>query len=326
MTPQYGGGTGPIGPIGGILWASAGPADAQSWSLPSMRRLIALALAAVLLGLLASPVAAAGTQRTWRAGLGSGSVNGRGTLTAFTDGTGVLDVSLKSLRRSSTYRLEIRKGGCSTVGKLLAKPGYVRTGTNGAVIASRPLSMGQMNAVWGTARTGSISLRIASGGSVKCGYLTFYRATRVRIPGIGIDMPVVPGPSGYPYCNVAMYQKVLSQPTEPGVLFIFAHARKGMFLPLLNASKINNGASLLGRTVYVYASNSVVHVYTITKVRRHVKSIQSAVTQTTEKLWLQTSEGPNTSYPKLVIEADRTGTQPTTYKASHPTPHIVHCG
>ena len=30
-------------------------------------------------------------------------------------------------------------------------------------------------------------------------------ATRVRIAALDIDLPVVKGPSGYPYCDVAMY-------------------------------------------------------------------------------------------------------------------------
>ena len=291
-----------------------------------MRRSLALALALVLAGLLAAPVSAATTQRNWYAGLGSSSVNGRATLSGYTDGTGRIALSLKSLRRGATYRIEIRAGRCTALGKLLAKPGYITTSSKGTASGSRALSVSQMNNTWGVGRTGSIAVRLVSGTSATCGNLFYYRATRVRIPGYSIDMPVVPGPSGYPYCNVAMYQKVLSQPTEPGVTFIYAHARRGMFLSLLNASKINNGAAMIGKTVYVYASNSVVHIYRITKVRRHVSSIQGALSVTSEKLWLQTSEGPNTSYPKLVIEADRTGTQRTTYSASHPTPHPVKCG
>ena len=66
------------------------------------------------------------------------------------------------------------------------------------------------------------------------------------------------GPAGYPYCNVAMYMKTLYQPGEPGITSIYAHARKGMFLPLLNHSKVNNGASMIGKLVYVYTTGSSV--------------------------------------------------------------------
>jgi hypothetical protein len=44
-----------------------------------------------------------------------------------------------------------------------------------------------------------------------------------------------------------------------------------------------------------------------------------------ERLWLQTSTGPNTSYPKLIVEAIRYKTAKTTYSASHPTARPVSC-
>jgi len=124
---------------------------------------------------------------------------------------------------------------------------------------------------------------------------------------------------------VAMYQKILWQPTEPGVTFLFAHARTGMFLPLLTASKINSGKAMLGKLVYVYTSDSMKYTYKITQVKLNVKSIQSAVGITSERLWLQTSTGPNFTYPKLVIVGVRTASTPVSYAESHPTPHIVHC-
>jgi hypothetical protein len=291
-----------------------------------MRRPLALALALALLGLVAAPVSAATTQRTWYAGITPGSVNGRATLTASTSGTALLSVALKGLWRGSVYRIEIRAGTCAAIGTLLARVGSVITDATGTAAADRNVNVTQMNKVWSVARTGKIAVRFVSGSSVKCGNLYFYTATRVRIPGYGIDLPVVAGPSGYPYCNVAMYQRILWQPTEPGVTFIYAHARKGMFLPLLAASKVNNGAAMVGKLAYVYASNSVMHTYQITRVRRHVSSIQSSLSITYEKLWLQTSEGPNSSYPKLVIEAKRIATQPAAVSSSHPVPHIVRCG
>jgi hypothetical protein len=289
-----------------------------------MRRPIALVLAVILLGLCAAPVSAAATRRTWYAGMGTSAAYGRTTLRAFADGTATTGFTLKSLRRNTTYRVEIRAGRCRSLGSVLARPGSVRTGATGAATASLNLSASQMNSVWGTARTGTIAVRVVATGSAACGDYYFNKATRVRIPAYGIDLPVIAGPSGYPPCRVALYQKVLSQPTEPGVTFIYAHAQKGMFLPLLTASKVNNGAAMVGQTVYVYASNSVMHTYTITRVRRHVRSVQDAFSVTGEKLWLQTSEG-YASDPKLIIEATRTGTRAATYVGSHPTPHPVSC-
>ena len=150
-------------------------------------------------------------------------------------------------------------------------------------------------------------------------------ATRVVVPALKIDLPVVKGNTGYPYCNVAMYMPSLSQPLEPGVSFIYAHARTGMFLPLLQQYRANGGRNLIGKQVYVYTSASMRHVYQITSVVV-MKSVQSAAGITSERLWLQTSTGPNFTYPKLVIKATRISSAPTTYAASHPAAKIVKCG
>ena len=150
-------------------------------------------------------------------------------------------------------------------------------------------------------------------------------ATRVRIPPYDINLPVVRGPNGYPYCNVAMYMRSLYQPPEPGVTFIYAHARKGMFLPLLNASKRNDGAAMIGKVVYVYTTKSMRYTYKITKVRRHVRDISSALNITNERLWLQTSEGPNSSYPKLIVVAERVASAAVSYEESHPRANPKRC-
>ncbi len=172
----------------------------------------------------------------------------------------------------------------------------------------REISGSNMNAIWSANWSSPLAIRFVSGTSIKCGNLVFPRATRVQVQGYPINLAVVRSPNGYPYCNVAMYMGALNQPQEPGVSFIFAHARTGMFLPLLNASKINNGAAMIGKKVYVWTSNSRLSTYKITQVRRHVKSVQSAVGLTSEQLWLQTSEGPNFTYPKLVIVTKRIST------------------
>ena len=64
-----------------------------------------------------------------------------------------------------------------------------------------------------------------------------------------------------------------------------------MFLPLLERSKIRNGASLLGMIVQVWTSDDLVSTYEITRVKRHVTTFAGAFEATTEQLWLQTSEG-----------------------------------
>lgn len=291
-----------------------------------MRRPVALATALLLAVIVAAPVQAATVHRVFAASVGTGGASGTARITVYTDGNGRIDYALNSMHKGWTYRVQVRKGRCANLGAVVARPRSVKASSTGRVTLGRRLSVTTTHKIWSANWSHQLAIRFVSGSSVRCGNLNFVHASRVSVPSYGINMPVVRGPNGYPYCNVAMYMGALNQPTEPGVTFIFAHARKGMFLPLLNASKINNGAAMIGKTVYVYTSNSRIHTYKITKVRRHVKSVQSAVGITSERLWLQTSEGPNFSYPKLVIVAERVGTAVSTYAASHPTPHKVKCG
>lgn len=289
-----------------------------------MRSIVAAATALVLAVAVAAPADALTIQRTWRGSVSDGKA-GTHKLVAYTDGSGHFHVNLKGLRANATYRIEIRKGKCGDLGTILHRPGSVTTGSTGAVQASRVITMDGMNSIWPTSRSTSISARYYSGTSVRCGLLSFRKSTRIRIPYYDIDLPVIKSPSGYPPCGVGMYLKELYQPTEPGVTYIAGHARSGMFLPLLKASKTNDGAAMIGKTVYVYTSDSRRHRYEIIQVRRHVESIQNVFGVTSERLWIQTSEGPNWTYPKLIVVAKRTSTIDTTYAASHPTPRPYSC-
>ena len=186
-----------------------------------------------------------------------------------------------------------------------------------------------MNAIWQANWKNRLAIRLVSGSSIRCGNLNFTVATRVKVPKQdvmtrGIDLAVVRSPNGYPYCNVAMYMGALNQPTEPGVSFIYAHARTGMFLPLLNEWLQNKGVQLIGKKVYVWTSNNMRHTYVIEKVWK--SKTMDGVFKTNEKLWLQTSTGPNFTYPKLFLQARRVSSVSSTAAAAHPTPRIVHCG
>ncbi len=156
-------------------------------------------------------------------------------------------------------------------------------------------------------------------------------ATRVVIPALGIDLPVVKPPSGadaYPYCNVAMYLQgsPWRQPGQSGPTYLFAHARTGMFLPLLDQSKVNDGAKMVGMLVQVYTSDDELFLYSITDVRRHVLSLDRALAETHEILYLQTSEGPHGTPQKLQVVAMPLSSGPADHADAHPTPHPVVCG
>jgi hypothetical protein len=154
-------------------------------------------------------------------------------------------------------------------------------------------------------------------------------ATRIVVRRMGIDLPVVLQTSkdgGFPLCDVAMYFKSLGQPGEGRATYVYAHARDGMFLPLLEASQRNNGARMLGMTVEVYTSDSWLYVYSVTDVRRHQTSLEDAVNAQSEQLWLQTSEGPIGTSEKLQVIAQFLSASPTDFKSAHPKPRPRVCG
>lgn len=293
---------------------------------PTRRRGIPILIAfATLLTVAPIPASAITLQRTWSAKVGSSGANGTVTLKAYTNLVGSISYGLKGLKGGATYSVQIRNGTCASLGSIAGTSTSIKASATGTVSRTNYVYPWLMQRIWPAARRTSFVVRIVSGTSIRCGAFTFAHATRVTVPGLGIDLPIVRGPSGYPYCRVAMYLSSTAQPREPGITFIFAHARKGMFLPLLTAWKIRSGASLIGRTVKVWTSNSYVSYYRIFKVRKTAKPMVGVNSLTSERLWLQTSTGPNTSYPKLLVEAVRYKTIKSTYASAHPTAHPVHC-
>jgi hypothetical protein len=288
------------------------------------RALLILGLAGILASLLAEPASAFSVRRTWTAHLGGNGANGTAILRGYMAGDGSLELKLVGLRPSTTYPIVAYRGSCASPMVITRLPGAV-TDASGAVSKTSAVSIRIMNSVWSYGRTGAIAIKIGTGALARCAPLTYPVATRIAIPALKIDLPVVRGPSGYPYCNVAMYYPILSQPREGGVAFLYAHARVGMFLPLLERSKINNGASLIGMTIQVWTSNDLISTYKIVRVRRHVTTLDGAFTATTEQLWVQTSEGPRGTRGKLIVVAKRTGSAPSSHAAAHPTPHPKVC-
>lgn len=292
----------------------------------SSRRLLVIVSLAVMVATLVAPTAsAASVRRTWQAQLAAGGGSGTATLTAYWAGNGALGLALKGLQPSAKYPIIVYRGTCAAPIRIASLPSAA-TDASGDISTTSPVTTAVMNSVWSVARTAAIAIKIGSGPSALCGALRFAVATRIAIPSLKIDLPVVKPPSGYPLCNVAMYLRELSQPGEAGVTFIYAHARKGMFLPLLDRSKINNGASLLGMKVKVWTSNNLVTTYQITRVRRHVTTLGNAFDLETEQLWIQTSEGPRGTVAKLIVVAKRISQEAATQEAAHPVAHPVTCG
>jgi len=153
-------------------------------------------------------------------------------------------------------------------------------------------------------------------------------ATRVIISKLRIDLPVIAQPpdSGvFPLCDVALYFTALGQPGSGRATYIYAHARTGMFLPLLTSSQDHDGEKLLGDVVEVDTSDNWQFLYTISEVRRHIKDLNDAFADTQGRLWLQTSEGPSDAYPKLQVVADFLSAQPTDPNRAHPAAQPRQC-
>lgn len=164
--------------------------------------------------------------------------------------------------------------------------------------------------------------------------------TRVVLPALGIDLPVLPfdypGGVNYPLCDVSQYYfggqwdgMKLGRPGNDGMsVYIYGHARAGMFLRLLTVSQQNGGAAMIGDLVQLYSADDLVYIYEVFVVKRHVRdfSLASSVPPHEQWLVLQTSEGPNGTYPKLQVGARLLTVQPVEHAAAHPTAHPRVCG
>lgn len=157
-------------------------------------------------------------------------------------------------------------------------------------------------------------------------------ATRVRIAQLHIDLPVLPpgGPHDYPLCDAAQYFKsdALGQPGEGRATYLYGHARDGMFLPILTASKVSKGKKMLGMVVEVWTSDDQYFLYEITRVYRHVPyvgALDAPFSAKSEQLWLQTSEGSGKTFPKLQVLAKPISQSTADHRDAHPKNTSVDC-
>jgi hypothetical protein len=168
------------------------------------------------------------------------------------------------------------------------------------------------------------SASLAASGSVT---LTGAVATRITVPALGIDLPVVHSPAReeFPLCNAAEYMSIgadYAYPGLPRVTYLYAHARTGMFGPLLTQSQVNDGQAMVGMWVEVYTDDNQRHVYEIAEVLRHVPADSSALTRPfnagVDQLWLQTSEDKYSWSTKLQVVANPVGVVASTQADAHP--------
>ncbi len=156
-------------------------------------------------------------------------------------------------------------------------------------------------------------------------------ASRVTVPDLDIDLPVISGdlqpPPSYPLCDVAAYVTRFEQPYEQGITYISAHAQEGMFLPLLEASLQDDGRSMVGMHVDVYTNDAMRYGYTIERVVRHATDYEviNSFSLTERRLILQTSEGPFGTTEKLQIVAVPLDEGPADPAEANPEPMPRDC-
>lgn len=162
----------------------------------------------------------------------------------------------------------------------------------------------------------------ASGSPVPSGASGPVVATRVVVPALGIDLPIVAGPPGYPYCGVAMYyvdpNGQLGQPGSGKPTYLFAHARPGMFGPIYNLTMVQKTPDkMVGMLVQVYTSDNKLYQYEITAVYPHQPNMNRAF-DGRDELWLQTSEGPHGTVGKTQVLAMPMSVWSVDPKLAHP--------
>lgn len=126
---------------------------------------------------------------------------------------------------------------------------------------------------------------------------------RIQLPRLGIDLPIDEGDIKRDIedqrtpLNYAFHLPGTALPGQQGNTYLYAHARRAMFLSLWNAQP--------GDQVFVSAPDGRVLAYFVRAVLPRVApaDVSSAEPTTAERLTLQTSTGPKPSDPRFVVIA-----------------------
>ncbi|TME27710.1 MAG: sortase [Chloroflexi bacterium] len=126
---------------------------------------------------------------------------------------------------------------------------------------------------------------------------------RVQVPRLGIDLPIAEGDVERDVVvqqtpeNFAFHLPGTAVPGEGGNTYLYAHARRGMFLTLWNAR--------VGDEVFVSTPAGTALKYVVTEVHPRVSPDDTSWIQPspTERLTLQTSTGPDRTDPRFVVVA-----------------------
>jgi LPXTG-site transpeptidase (sortase) family protein len=128
---------------------------------------------------------------------------------------------------------------------------------------------------------------------------------RVQVPRLGIDLPIAEGDIERDVVvqqtpeNFAFHLPGTAIPGTLGNSYLYAHARRGMFLALWNAR--------IGDQVNITTPAGAELKFAVTEVHPRVSPEDTSWIQpsTDERVTLQTSTGPNRNDPRFVVVAAR---------------------
>jgi hypothetical protein len=126
---------------------------------------------------------------------------------------------------------------------------------------------------------------------------------RIKIARLAIDLPLAEGDIERDTVrqetpdNFALHLPGTALPADGGNSYIYAHARRGMFLSLWNAR--------VGDEVVIVTPDGRERRYVVSEVHPRVAptDVSWAAPTATERLTLQTSTGPNPDDPRFVVIA-----------------------
>jgi LPXTG-site transpeptidase (sortase) family protein len=126
---------------------------------------------------------------------------------------------------------------------------------------------------------------------------------RIQIPRLGIDLPILEGDIERDTVqlqtpeNFAFHLPGTAIPGAGKNSYLYAHARRGMFITLWNAR--------IGDEVWISTPDGKALRYLVTEVHPRVppEDVQWAAPTAPDRLTLQTSTGPNAGDPRFVVVA-----------------------
>jgi LPXTG-site transpeptidase (sortase) family protein len=126
---------------------------------------------------------------------------------------------------------------------------------------------------------------------------------RVKLPRLGIDLPIAEGDVHRDVVvqqtpeDFAFHLPGTAIPGTGGNSYIYAHARRGMFLSLWNAR--------VGDEVVISTPNGGALKFVVTEIHPRVPPEDTSWIQPfpSERVTLQTSTGPNAADPRFVVVA-----------------------